>query len=267
MVATNLLMRHIGKVIFVLSLLAFLLMPVVGYAQTRTVTVQGLWEMANITPEQARLLALENAKENALREAGVAEDFIVINTGTISDKINSFVSFSNSELQGEIIDYEILDEGIRSQQRRHFYEIAIEAKVRTGKVKHDPEFDLFINGIKNTPYRDGEMFLFSIRPSKDGYITLFWVDEQGNGACIFPNEAETSERFLAGETYIFPRTQSYKARKETEAPVETVSLIYVFTKRNIPFTEECDLEAIQRWSISIPSDTRVVKYKTISISH
>ncbi len=255
------------KVIFALSLMITILLS--GgrlYAQTKTVTAKGLWEMANITPEQARSLALENAKENALREAGIAEEFIVINTGTVSDKINSFVSFSNSELQGEITGYTILDEGIRSQQRRHYYEIEIRAKVRAGTIRRDPEFDAFINGIKNTAYRDGEKFLFSIRPTKDCYATIFWIDELGNGACIYPNAAEPAEHLLRDETYIFPRTQSYKARKETAAAAETISLIYIFTKHNIPFTEECAMETIQKWTMGIPSEKRIVKYKTITIT-
>lgn len=61
-------------------------------AQTKKVYATGNWEIANITPEKARNKAIEEAKANALQKAGISELFTVINTGTVSDRLNYFVS-------------------------------------------------------------------------------------------------------------------------------------------------------------------------------
>ncbi|MDH6341587.1 hypothetical protein M2480_000956 [Parabacteroides sp. PFB2-12] len=235
-------------------------------SQTVEVQVSGIWEMANITPEKARLYALNNAKENALREAGISEEFIIMHTGAVSDKITRFISHSNSELLGEIVNYEVIDERIQSQGKRHYYQIMIKATVKTGKVKRDIEFDVQIKGIKNTAYRDGEMFIFSITPTKDCYATVFWLDESGNGALIYPNPAEPTEKLLAQSHSIFPRTQNYKARKETKEPTEIISLVFVFTKQNIPFTQDCTWDNIQKWIMAIPSDKHTLKYNSIVVT-
>ena len=236
-------------------------------AQTVTVTAIGYWDLANTTPEKARQQALESAKAEALRKAGIPEEFIVLNTGHVGDNFNRFVSLSNSELRGEIISWDILQQNVQSDGNRHYYMVEIRAKVRLGKVKRDLEFVASVEGIKNSPYRDGEQFSFAIRPNKNCYVTVFWFDEEGNGAVIYPNTAEPPELLESRKAYSFPRTQSYKARKETKELTETISLLFVFTKKNIPYTPLCTFENINKWVIQIPASERYLNYNSIVIAN
>jgi len=248
--------------------LALILISIGFYAEAQTVQVKanGVWEIANITIEKAKTLAIEKAKEDALRAAGISEEFIVINTSSISDKITRFTSSSNSELLGEITNYEILKGEVRDQDNRHFYFVEINATVKKGKVKKDFEFDVYVTDIKKTAYKDGENFNFSITPTKDCFVNIFWINDFGKGAQVYPNQAEPMIKLLANETYSFPRTQNYKTRKEKKEPTEIVSLIFVFTKKNIAFTHECTLDNIQQWTMSIPSEIRLIKYDTIVVT-
>jgi len=224
--------------------------------------------MANMTLEKARALAVENAKAEALRKAGIPEDFIVRNSGSISDKFTRFTSYSNSELRGEITSYDILEQSVQQDSNnRYFYQVTLKAKVRTGKVKRDLEFVASVNGIKDTPYHDGEAFAFEVKPTKNCYVTIFWFDEEGQGATVFPNAAETAEPLEKNTAYAFPRTQSYKARKETKELLESISIVFVFTKKNIPFMEACTFEQIEQWISKIPSNERYLHYQAIVITN
>ena len=251
----------------ILSLLLFLFTGEKTFAQTVTVTAAGQWDLANITIEKARQNALDNAKEEALRKAGIPEEFIVVNTGLVSDKFIHFVSHSNSELKGEIVSYDILKQSVQNDGTRFFYLVEIRAKIRTSKVKRDLEFVAAVEGIKNGPYQDGEQFSFTIRPNKDCYVLVFWFDEEGKGACIYPNTEEPPELMENLKTYSFPRTQSYKVRKENKELTESISLVFVFTKKNIPFTDACTFENIQQWTTRIPSNERYLNYHSIVITN
>jgi hypothetical protein len=236
------------------------------YSQTLRVTATGIYDMAGLTLEKAKLLALENAKENALRKAGISEEFIVSNTGTITDRVTHFVSYSNSELLGEITDYKVLHSKVQTEGVFYFYEVEIDATVKKGKVKRDPEFEVSIDSIKNAAYHNGEEFIFTIKPYKDCYVNIFWLDETGEGALIYPSAAEPTELLQAGETYTYPRTQRYRAKKESKEPTEVISLVFAFTKNKIPFANTCTLDNIQRWIMTIPSDKRLVKYNSIVVT-
>jgi hypothetical protein len=260
-------MPYPGRILVVFTLLLHLLCWTKLAAQTVTVRAAGSWDMAKTTIEKVKLLALENARENALRKAGVPEEFIVMNTGAVSDRATSFVSHSNSELLGEIVSYDLLHEQVRQEGSVFFYTVEIEAKVKMGKVRRDLEFDALIEGIQTSAYRDGDLLTFSIKPYKDCYVHIFWLDETGSGALVYPNPAEAPERLLSGVTCTFPRTRNYKTRKEArDEPVEIISLIFAFTRKNIPYTSACTLEHIQKWVMTIPSHERLVKYHSLVIT-
>ena len=73
-------MHKILSILFIL----FALSVSTLFAQTKRVHATGCWEIANITPEAARSKAIEDAKNNALQNAGISEFFAVMNTSSIS---------------------------------------------------------------------------------------------------------------------------------------------------------------------------------------
>lgn len=236
------------------------------FAQTKMIYATGNWEIANITPEKARKKAIEEAKANALQKAGVSELFTVINTGSVSDQLNYFVSSSSSELSGEIIEYDIIKEQILTEGKHLLYTVDIKATIQLEKSKRDLEFDAYIKGIKVSPYKDGENIAFSICPTKTCYVHIFWFDETGIGNIVYPNMAEPSQLLDANKQSYFPITQDYKIRKETQEPIENISIVFVFTKKDIPFTKSITMENFHQWILSIPSDLRTLKFINIFIT-
>jgi len=234
-------------------------------AETKKVCVSGNWEIANITPEEARNKAIEEAKIYALQKAGISELLSVVNTGTVSDRLNSFVSSSYSEYSGEIISYKVLKEQILTEGKHIFYMVDIEASVRIRKNKRDLEFDAYIEGISETPYKDGEHILFNIRPTKDCYLHMVWFDEKGDGNIVYPNQSEPSQILKADQQTFFPITQDYKIKKETQEPVESISLVFILTKKDVPYTRKVTLEDFHHWVLSIPSELRILKFYTLYI--
>ena len=245
----------------------FVLSVSVLLAQTKRVRSTGCWEIANITPETARSKAIENAKSNALQNAGISELFTVINSNSISDRLNHFVSSSYSEFSGEITSFKIVKEQILTEEKHLFYTVDLDVIIRFRENKRDLEFDAYIEGIKEVPYQDGEDFSFSIRPTKTCYAHVFWFDEAGIGNIVYPNSAESSEQLHFNEYNFFPVTQDYKIRKETQEPVESISVIFVLTKKDVPYTRKITLEDFHQWVLSIPSEQRVLKFYNIHIIH
>jgi len=88
-------MKPIYKLLFITILLFF---SQLLFAQTKTVEAEGMWQIANITPEKARMLALERAKAKALEAAGIKETFVSATTSTVSGLVEKFINFSNSTI-------------------------------------------------------------------------------------------------------------------------------------------------------------------------
>ena len=261
-------MRRMYK-LFIIGLL--LLTSHALFAQTKTVEAEGIWQVANITPEKARMLALERAKAKALEAAGVQETFASTTAFTISDLVESFTSFSNSEIIGEFTDIKIIKEGPEVIDGMIFYKVKIKAKVKINNVKYDPDFDAHIGGFA-VAYSEGDNLQFSIIPTKDCYVQIFWFDDTGSGGILYPNEMEKMQLLKANAENKFPQSAQleYTLYKETKEEMEGNSFVFVFTKKERPYTKATkegatSLDDLYQWIIKIPSDQRVTKQEAVII--
>jgi hypothetical protein len=255
-------------------IIAILICNTAVIAQTKKTTVEGygMWDIVNITPEKARTLAMERARMNALENAKVGTDVTTESNVLISDLVNKFVSVSNLEIQGEFESIKVVDEYPEIlSDKRLIYKVHIKAVVKVGKVKKDLEFDAAVNGFSNT-YRENENLTFSVKPSKDCYLHIFWFDETGKGEMLYPNDYEPITLFNADTEYFFPQTKgiAYTQKKETDIPIEATNYVFVFTKDKLVYTEtgkkaKTDLDRLYEWIVKIPSDRRIVKNKAIYI--
>jgi len=257
-------MRNLYK-LFILWLLLFASPSI--FAQ-KTVTAEGTWQIANITPEKARVLAMERAKAKALEEAGI-ETFVSSTTSTISGLVENFINFSNSEIVGEITDIKVLEEGPELIDGMIFYKVRIRAKVKTNNVKYDPEFDAQVRGFA-TAYNEGDLLEFSVTPTKDCYVQIFWFDDAGNGGVLYPSKEEDAQPIKAKTEKKFPQSVEYELYKETNEEVEGNSFVFVFTKKERPYNKATKdgattLDDLYQWIIKIPSDQRVTKQEAIFI--
>ncbi|MCL2167819.1 MAG: DUF4384 domain-containing protein [Lentimicrobiaceae bacterium] len=237
--------------------------------ETKTVEVEGMWQVANITPEKARLLAIERAKANALEEAGI-ETFIDVKTLTVTGLVEHFISLSNSEIIGEITAIKYLKDEPEVINGLVFWKIEIRADVKINNVKYDAEFKARIDDVATT-YNEGDELYFSITPTKDCYVHIFWFDDAGNGAILYPNKYEPMQQLKSKIENKFPQVKygTYPFEKTTKEEIESNNLVFVFTKKEIPYLIAKDgsttLEDLYQWIIKIPSDQRFTLQEAVMI--
>lgn len=255
-------------------LLVLLFTGMYAYGENaKKVKVQGKYELSrHITIEQAEQKALEDAKVNALRKAGVSEKLWTV-TGLISEddgsdfsqvlsristlEMNGFVSVrKQSDFQTELVD------------GKTYITVTIEADVKSGNDRTDPTFVLDINGLKGI-YTEGEKCRFDITVyGQDAYVKLFWFDSK-SGSLIYPNEYEPAELLKKETAYSFPMSRQIDyvmERSDKSKEFESINLIAVATKKNIPcLLDEITFESVLKWIYAIPSDQRAAQRESIVI--
>lgn len=242
------------------------------YAQSKRIrNIEGRCEVSrHITLEEAEQKALLDAKTNALRKAGVPDRLWSV-TGLVSQddgsefsqilskmttlQIDGYVSIRDVSYSEEVVD------GKR-------YAVAkIDADVRCGE-EADPTFVLTVDSM-NTVYQDGEQLTFNATIyGHDAYMHIFWFDEDG-GSVVYPNQTEPENIFLKGIRYSFPTSSDMQYglwKKDKSRKFETINILAVASKRNIPFIEgTVTFESVLKWLYSIPADERAAWREAIVI--
>jgi hypothetical protein len=227
----------------------------------------------DISPNQAKNLALVDAKINALKQAGVDEKLNscqVLFTSEVKNEYSQFFSSDiQSEMQGAIKSYSILSEKIYCKNEVEIIcEITIDATVIKYDAKPDPAFDLKVEGIKPM-YSSGDNLNFDIKASQNGYLTIFNITDT-EATQLYPNEFETQSKLDKLKAYKFPVAKIDYTLGSGLKKQETDRLIFVLTKNPIPFIkmnkdQVTSNESIFAWIYSIPPDQRKVEYFSFSV--
>src|SRR3989338_3206945 len=216
-----------------LLLTAYCLLPTAVFAEDAAfplnkggegvVTVEGNSSMENITKEDARRLAIEDAERNAVEQVAgvtVSADTLVSNF-TVSSDVISAIPY------GKVIEREILTEDIqvipplnasirgkdetnlpvRSTQTGAWpysiYHVKMRVKVAKEKGNIDPYFKLDAS-LNRTVFKDGEDMQLKIKPTKDCYITIFNILEDDSVLTLIPNRHIRDTFIKAKEHLLFP---------------------------------------------------------------
>lgn len=226
----------------------------------------GRWEVSDdITPKQAEEKALNEAKKEALRLAGVMEDVwsvfgqVTADNGTEFTEAYSSVSMLAISGMVNVTDKTVedfWDEGLK----RNFKVVTIDALVTKDETQEDKAYAIDVRGIEPI-YKSGEFMTFSLKPhGTDSYVKVFWFGD-GGADMIFPNEHDKNRLFTAGETYRYPVSMAYDfevAKSNADADIERVNIIVVATKKDYPYTGEYDYQSILTWIYNIPADQRAL---------
>jgi hypothetical protein len=239
------------------------------------VEAYGSYVSRDLTPEQTRQKALEEAKRDALIKAGVAEsitasDFLY--TFEDNEKFKEiFQAFTSTETGGEVIIDSILSENRSFDQ---FGSMTIEVKVKATvfihKGKEDPTLDIKVDGIEEQ-YKNNASLKFDITPSIDGYLKIFNVTDEVS-SLLFPYidkehpyyNDNPSMQLKALQKTTFPVNKAFSDGysleiTNPEKEKEFDLLIFVFTRKNIAFLDNAaDMKQIMNWIYSIPMEERKV---------
>ena len=262
------------KRILLLTIALLITAPVYcGLAQNKRVKdVTGRCEVTrDLSLAQAEQKALEDAKLNAMRKAGVSERLWSV-TGLINEDDGSEFSqvlsrMTTLEINGLItVRYVVYSEEVIDGRR---YAVAtIDADVKLVDTKVDLTFQMEVNGIKGV-YESGENMTFTVKLyGHDAWLRVFWFDESG-GMLLYPSSYDSDAPLKKDKEYAFPLNPSidYVMEKlDKSHKMETINIIAVATKRNIPFIEDAvTFDSVLKWLYTIPADERTAYREAIII--
>jgi len=242
--------------------------------ETRVRGVEGRSIVAgSITPEEAERRALENAKNEALRRAGI-ESHIRQTTALSMSQTNEqfyqlFSAFSTIETGGAVtVRNKESKRTIDPSDGQIYIVVTIDATVRRFETQPDPAFKIDVQGLHRS-YREGEAVSFSVYPNQDGYLRIFVFTNNHDVAQLFPSDMERNRKLNAREVANFPtiRGIEYAAIRSANERQEHNMLLFVFTKTDIPFFERnITPQTVLAWINNIEPSLREVVVETFLIT-
>ena len=274
-------MKYLLKLCFCF-ILPMLVMAFSADAQEKkTVRAKGVYASSDFTPEQTKAKAIEEAKRAALLKAGISETVSVTDFNyqfEDNEKFREiFQSISSIETGGEIIVDTILSEKKSFNEFGNMQvEVEIQATVFRYTEKADPTFLFKVEGIDKV-YKTEDYLQFLFTPTQNGYLRIFNVTDEET-YLLYPYKDTKDKRlnditdrlFTQNQTVKMPVHPAFsdgyyleidKPGKEQEFNI----LIFIFTRKNIPFIEEVNFTNMMRWIYSIPPDERVMQQEAFII--
>lgn len=244
----------------------------------KTVKVKGVKGQAfvsgDVSPNEARIMAINDAKINALKAAGIAENITSYELLFNSQNNNDFTQFFNSdiqsEIQGTVQGFELKNEKItQKNQLEILFEVTIDAQVISYENKPDISFDQYIEGI-GLYYKNNEPLTFSLKSTQSFYLTIFNITNS-ESKLLYPNKYEKQEKYQPNVSYSFPSNKVNYALNITSKDREENMLIFVFTKSQVPYInmsneQVTSSDAVFSWIYSILPDQRNVEYRKLIIN-
>lgn len=248
-------------------LLSIICTPLFAQSGAKRVTdVKGKYQIhGNISEDQAKKMALQEAKSEALRKAGVSESVYSV-FGLISNDENQMFKEVYSEMSiiaiDGLINVKNVEYSMENFGQDRYAVATIDAEVKKGD-QPDKSFILDVSGLSSV-YKDQEDVNFSVKVyGADSYLTIFWFDEKG-GEIIFPNQLESNTFVPKGTTKKFPYFGAYL--NDPSSDFETVNLMIVASKYEKPYRErKVTFESVLKWIYDIPVQKRCAYHKMVTI--
>jgi hypothetical protein len=246
-----------------------LLVAVNGFGQQVVKNVKGVATIANISPEEARTKAIDQAKAEALRLAGAEEwvqSFDFLEKREEAKKFDEFFhSLTSVQSMGTVVEWKVVSEEKKLNEFKNLlYEVVIDATVKLYKTRPDPEFYLSVQGVK-TSYKNLDKMNFEIRPAKGGYLKIFLLDDARNISTLYPNQYEPAAELVSSQTYKFPQNSKFNYEVYTEKADEINYLFLVYTKKNIPYKGDQSFSSFIEYVYTMEPADRFVSIERLNI--
>jgi len=263
--------------IFKHSVFSFILILIslgVNAQKKISVTATGIYEARDLTLNEVKNKAIDEAKRNAMVKAGISEH-VSVNDFLYTFEDNEqfkeiFQSFVSTETGAEIIVEEVKE---LRRDINDFGNILIEVEINAiifkNKKEFDPAFKFKVEGIREF-YYENDPLNFSFKPAKDGYLKIFNVTNK-KAFILYPYE-DPENNFLNDEPdRLFEKNvlvnlpvntnmEGYYFEIDDDNAIKEYNLlIFVYTKQAFGFLEEIDVENIMKWIYDIPRDKRAIE--------
>lgn len=216
------------------------------------------------SPDKVKQRAINEAKAEALKQAGVEETIISFSDYFQSEENFNYEDFFTSDIlsdiRGTVKEIEVVDEERMIDENGNLkIQVQIDGVVVKYKTEKDVTFDAWVNGL-GMFYQNGQPLKFNIKPSKDCFVKVFIVsNNEEESFLLYPNEYEPNSMLMANQEYEFPRSVLFDYLLETSKKSEVHRAIMVFTKEDVPYTKDVEFKSIIDWIFTIPPDMRLIK--------
>ena len=233
--------------------------------------VKGTCMVKNISPEQAKQKAIDAAKSEVLRKAGVSEwiqSVDVLQTTENEDSVRDyFYNLTSVEIQGNIVEWNLVSEKLDLIDGNIIQEVVIDAVVKKYKSKKDKSFFCSIKGVK-TKYSCQDKLEFLISPSSKCYIEVFLLDEKNDVIRLYPNENEKPNAcFKPNITHKFPQNPYFDYTLYTDIEKERNHLFVLLTKKKYECEENLDINSFVKYIYSIEPHQRFLDVLEFTIQN
>lgn len=229
----------------------------------------------DVSPNEARKTALNEAKIEALRKAGIGETVSSQQLLYTSEINNDFTDFFSSgtqiEIKGAVQSYVIISEKLYCKEISGdiYYSITIDAKVIKYSTSADPGFDVKVEGVKPV-YVHNTNLKFSLRSTLDCHLLIFSIGDNSTSV-LFPSQYENSFEIKSHEEYGFPISEINYTMYVDSGKIETNRLVFLFTKKKLDYIKVdagglTTKEDLFSFIYSIPPDERKIEYLSYMIT-
>ena len=255
------------------SLLIILSHPLVVIAQDviRVSNIEGFYPISKEIPlAKARINAIDEAKINALKKAGIVENISTFQSLFSSQRNGDFKQLFSSEIQSElkgaVKNFDIIQDTVLYIDQVLSYKIILNAEIIKYKSESDPTFNFKIDGIKSM-YVIGENLIFDLISSQDGYLYVF--NFEGNDAnMLFPNSFEKNNFISKELKYKFPQSKINYELTLNDAQDGINQFLFVFTKTKYPFLtfdQIATRESVLSWLYNIELNQRKINFISLIV--
>lgn len=192
--------------LFILLGFSFTTFPNPAFAaETQWVTVEGLASIENITKQEARRRAIEDAMRSAVAMvAGVniLAESLLINYRLTGDIVKAIP-------HGKVLEKEMIEEDVDKVFQKGvtapslIYKVRMRIKVAKDSGSRDPYFNLEAS-CNRAAFKEGDEMQIKIRPTKECYLYLFNILEDDKVIRLLPNSYQSNNFVKANELLIFP---------------------------------------------------------------
>lgn len=202
-----------AKLFFLAFILSLIFHKTSNCQEGTWVEVVGRSFGANITPEEGKRLAKQDAESEAIKQVvgvkvseetfGVSYEKLDFKDKQKSESDETFLVTSGSSSSGLITNEEILSDSVYLDTKSNIpiYIVRIKAFVNRQEGTSDPSFSVnmelnkSIFFVRNNPDENDKMEIY-IKSSQDCFLYLFCRTEDGQMLIIFPNELKKNNQFF-----------------------------------------------------------------------
>ena len=221
----------------------------------------------NITPEQAKEMAIKRACQMAIEQFSGIE--VTGRTSLIQVESNDeitmdhFSKLTNQISNGVILNKEIIEEENVTENNRIYKRITTKIKVGNQSGEADPFFSLSAN-LNKIYFQNDEELILNVTPTKDCYLTILNIMSDENVATVFPNQYRKENFVKANELFELSNENDkklgikFKVHLLPDKTEDTEIIKIIATKEPVSININSDFttafEALQNWLVTIPRD-------------